>query len=94
MSIKSYYPFNHKLRAIRILYNSCGNIVTEVVNAEKETEHVNQACEPSVGYPAWSFEKVRLQLHPRDAYPKRHRNDTNEDTKTKASVPDLPQSTI
>ena len=61
LHFNSLHPLNQKLGVIRILYDKCNNIVTDLADTVKEITHVNQALS-KYEFPEWTFKKVKQQF--------------------------------
>ena len=62
LNYHSHYPLHQKLGVIRTLFDRKDNIVTEdqgKVAEELKVEEALKVC----GYPEWTFEKVKGQMH-------------------------------
>ena len=62
LSYHSHHPLHQKLGVIRTLFDRKDNIVTEDQDRAVEEQKVEDALK-ICGYPGWTFEKVKGQMH-------------------------------
>ncbi|XP_072033426.1 uncharacterized protein [Amphiura filiformis] len=57
LQFQSHHPLHHKLGVVRTLIDRKDSIVSEEIDRQKETSHIEQALN-QCGYPQWSIKKV------------------------------------